>query len=168
MSIDELNVIRWLIDASFAVHPDYKSHTGAVMKLGRGAIMSVSSKQKLNTRSSTEAELVAVDDVITKVLWTLLFMEEQGYEIKENIVYQDNKSTILLEKNGRRSAGKRSRALNIRYFFVTDMVEKGRVSIQYRGTDQFVGDFMTKPLQGKRFVMFRNEILGMEDDEEEK
>ena len=60
---------------------------------------------------------------MTKILWTQLFMEEQGYEIEKNILYQDNKSAILLEKNGKRSSGKRTRALNIRYFFVTDQVE---------------------------------------------
>jgi hypothetical protein len=56
------------VDAAFAVHPDFKSHTGATMTMGDGAITSVSRKQKLNTRSSTAAEIVAVDDVIGSVL----------------------------------------------------------------------------------------------------
>ena len=72
---DNLNVIKWYIDASFAVHPDFKSHTGAVMTMGTGAIQSMSRKQKLNTRSSTEAELIGVNDAITMVLWTKLFMD---------------------------------------------------------------------------------------------
>ena len=84
--------------------------------MGEGAVQSVSRKQKLNTRSSTESELVGVDDVATMVLWTKLFLEEQGQDIKQNIIYQDNKSAMLLEVNGRKSAGKRCRALNIRYF----------------------------------------------------
>ena len=115
-SADSLHVIKWHVDASFAVHPDFKSHTGAVMSLGRGAAQSLSRKQKLNTKSSTDAELVGADDTSVMILWTKLFMEEQGYEITKNILYQDNKSAILLETNGRRSAGKRSRALNVRYF----------------------------------------------------
>ena len=135
LSADNLNVIKWYIDASFAVHPDFKSHTGAVMTMGTGAIQSMSRKQKLNTRSSTEAELIGVDDAINMVLWTKLFMDEQGYKIQENKIYQDNMSAILLEKNGRKSAGKRSRALNIRYFFVTDQVEKGNVVVDYCPTD---------------------------------
>ena len=114
----------------------------------------MSSKQKLNTRSSTEVELVGVDDMISKVLWTRLFMEAQGYDIEENIIYQDNKSAMILEKNRRQSAGKRSRALNVRYFFITDMIEKGRVSVEYCGTDDLIGDYMTKPLQGKKFIQF--------------
>jgi len=57
-------------------------------------------------------------------------MEEQGYDVKENILCQDNKSTILLENNGKRSSGKRTRAINIRYFFLTDQVEKGNLRIE--------------------------------------
>ena len=86
------------------------------MTLGKGAVQSISRKHKLNTRSSTEAELVGVDDAATMILWTRLFLEAQGYEIDKNIVYQDNKSAILLETNRKRSSGKRTRALNIRYF----------------------------------------------------
>ena len=149
-----------MIGASFAVHPDFKSHTGAVMKMGEGALQCVSKKQKLNTRSSTEAELVGVDDVMTQVLWTKLFLESIGYEVERNILFQDNKSAITLEENGRTSVGKRNRALNIRYFFVTDQVKKGNIEIQYCPSEKMVGDFMTKPVQGQKFREFRKEMLG--------
>ena len=160
LKVNDIRVIKWYVDASFGVHPDFKSHTGAVMTMGKGAIQSIARKQKLNTRSSTESELVAVDDAATMVLWTKLFLEAQGYEINKNVIYQDNKSAILLETNGRRSAGKRSRALNIRYFFVTDQVKKGNAEIEYCPTDDMVGDFFTKPLQGDKFIRFRDTILG--------
>ena len=164
LSADNLHCIKWYVDASFAVHPDYKSHTGATMSYGdgHGAVQSISRKQKLNTKSSTESELVGVDDVSVMILWTKLFLEEQGYEIEKNILYQDNKSAILLESNGKKSSGKRTRALNIRYFFLTDQVEKGNVTIEYCPTDDMVGDFHTKPLQGEKFRKFRNENLGCE------
>ena len=160
LSIDDMKVIKWMVDAAFAVHPDFRSHTGAVMSMGQGAFQSISKKQKLNTRSSTEAELVAVDDVMNQVLWTRLFLESIGYEVKKNILYQDNKSAIILEENGRRSVGKRNRAINIRYFFVTDQVEKGNLEIQYCKSEKMVGDFMSKPLQGGKFREFRQDILG--------
>jgi hypothetical protein len=134
-----------------------------VMSMGSGAAQVMSRKQKLVSRSSTEAELIAVDDVITMVLWTKLFLECQGYPIEKNILYQDNKSAILLETNGRKSAGKRSRALNIRYFFITDQVELGNVQIEHCPTDDMIGDFMTKPLQGEKFRKFRELILGEQD-----
>ena len=116
LSADNLHVLKWYVDASFAVHPDFKSHTGAVLTMGEGTLQSMSSKQNLNTRSSCESELVSTDDANTKIFWTKLFMEWQGYIIQRNILFQDNKSTILFIKNGRKSAGKRSRAINIRYF----------------------------------------------------
>jgi hypothetical protein len=160
LSADALNILKWYVDASFAVHADFKSHTGSVMSMGKGAITTMSRKQKLNTKSSTTAELVGADDVSTMMLWTKLFMEEQGYPIKENILYQDNKSAILLEKNGRKSAGKQSRAINVRYFFIADQVNKGNIKVMYCPTDEMIGDFMTKPLQGKKFLKFREAIMG--------
>ncbi|CAJ1956176.1 unnamed protein product [Cylindrotheca closterium] len=154
LSADNLQVMKCFVDASFAVHPDFKSHTGGVMTMGVGAMQAISKKQKLNSCRSTHAELIRGDNVITQVLWTRMFMEEQGYLIEKNILYQDNMSFILLKKNGRSSAGKRSRALNIRYFFVTDQVEKGNLTIEHMPTDDMWGDYMTKPLQGKKFRKF--------------
>ncbi|CAJ1952763.1 unnamed protein product [Cylindrotheca closterium] len=139
-----------------AVHPHFKSHTGGTLSFGGGGAAQVmSKKQKLNSRSSTEVELIPVDNVVTMILWTKLFMEWQGYPIKKNILYQDNKSAILLEENGRKSVGKRSRAINIRYFLITDQVEKGDVNM--------IADFMTKPLQGEQFCKFGDLILGPQE-----
>ena len=162
LSADNLHVLKWYVDAAFAVHPDFKSHTGGVMTYGSGAIQSMSRKQKLNTRSSTEAELVGADDASTMILWTKLFLEAQGIEIRKNILYQDNKSTILLENNGKRSSSKRTRAFNIRYFFLTDQVEKGNLSIEYCPTGDMTADYMSKPLQGKPFKKFKAQIMGQD------
>jgi hypothetical protein len=72
----------------------------------------------MNVRSSTEGELVAVDDGATMILWTKLFLEAQeGYNADKNIIYSDNKSAILLETNGKKSSGRQTRALN----FVTSL-----------------------------------------------
>ena len=128
--------------------------------LGLGFPISQSKKQKLNTTSSTIAELVGADDVSIPLLWTKLFMEAQGYEIRQNILYQDNKSAILLEKNGKASSSKRTRAVNIRYFFLTNQINKGNLSIEYCPTGMMIADFFTKPLQGKLFEEFRDLIMG--------
>ena len=161
LSAENLRSIKWYVDASFAVHPDFRSQTGGTMTFGKGAVQLLSKKQKLNTRSSTEAELVGADDVATQILWTKHFMEAQGYTIEDNILHQDNKSTILLQENGRKSTGKRSRALNVRYFFLTDQVEKGNLRITYCPTNDMTADYMTKPLQGEKFRKFRAEIMGL-------
>jgi hypothetical protein len=62
------------------------------MTLGQGAITSISTKQKINTRSSTEAELVSTDDIISKVIWTKHFIEAQGHKVDQNIIHRDNQS----------------------------------------------------------------------------
>ena len=73
-----LNVVKWWVDRPYAVHKDTKSQTGATMLLGRGAIYSLSQTRKINTRSSTETELVAADNMLPQVLWSKNFLEEQG------------------------------------------------------------------------------------------
>ena len=130
------------------------------MTMGNGAMQASSMKQKLVTRSTCEAELVGADDASTKILWTKLFLEAQGYKVRENILYQDNKSTILLLNNGKASSGKRTRAINIRYFFLHNQQQKGNLSVKYCPTGKMVGDFMTKLKQGRDFRRFRNDVMG--------
>ena len=160
---DGVHRIEWSIDSAFGVHPDFKSHVGATMSFdgGQGALISVSAKQKLNTESSTTAELVGVDHVLPLVLWVPLFLKAQGYNIESNVILQDNKSCILMAENGKSSTGKRTRALNIRYFYITDQISRGNVEIKYCPTDDMVGDYMSKGLQGYKFKKFRDKIMGI-------
>ena len=67
------------------------------MTMDKGAITSISCKQGMNTCSSTEAEVVAANEVVGLMLWTNLFLETQGYLIAKNVLFQDNKSAMLLE-----------------------------------------------------------------------
>ena len=63
-----------MIDITDAVHEDIKSCTGGVLTLGKGAVYSRITKQKINTKSSTEGEIVGVDDILLQVLWTDYFL----------------------------------------------------------------------------------------------
>ena len=148
------------VDAAYAVHPDMKSQTGGAMSLGTGMIHCKSSKQKLNTKSSTEAELVGISDYLPYNLWARLFMEEQGFKLKSNTIFQDNQSTIKMGTNGRTSCTGNSRHIDVRYFFVSDRVKKKEVKIKYCPTDLMIADYFTKPLQGKLFHTLRNIIMG--------
>jgi hypothetical protein len=124
-------ILKWWVDGSFAVHPNMRGHTGGGLSLGRGFPIVSSTKQKLNTRSSTETEVVSVDDFMPAICWTRYFMDAQQYYIQENIVFQDNKSSMLLEKNGKASSSKRTKHIkNIRYFFVTDRIKKGELTVE--------------------------------------
>ena len=76
------------------------------MSMGKGCPINLSIKQKINTRSSTEVEIAGVNDAMFLVLWIRYFLEAQKYNIKDNIVYQDNMSSMKLEINGKRSSTK--------------------------------------------------------------
>ena len=137
-------IVRWWIDASDAVHNDMKGHTGATLSLGKGGIYSGSWKQFLVARSSTESELIGVYDVLPQVLWTKQFLEEQGWKDSATIIYQDNTSSILLERNGQSSSTKRTKHMNIRYFCVTEQVKKKAVHVTHCPTEEMVGDFFVE------------------------
>eukprot|EP00956_Cyclotella_meneghiniana_P038953 scaffold162906_cov46-Cyclotella_meneghiniana.AAC.1 len=164
LSVDNLGVIHWWVDASYNVHEDCKGQTGAMMSLGRGAPISFSRKQKLNVRSSCEGELVGVDDAMPYILWARYFIEAQGYTVEQNIIFQDNKSTILLATNGRWSSNKRTKHIKSRYFFVKDKVDAGEVSVEYRPTDQMWCDVLTKPKQGQAFRKDRAMLMNCDVD----
>jgi hypothetical protein len=87
-------------------------------------------------------------------------MEAQGYQVQDNILFQD-KSAILLEKNGKALSSKHTKHVNIWYFFITNRVDKGNVSLVWCLTGDMIGDFMTKPLQGALFLKFRDQIMGV-------
>jgi hypothetical protein len=157
---DDIGKMKTWVDASYAVHRDMKSHTGGAVSFGRGAMMGKSSKHKLNTKSSTEAELVGASDYLSYPIWAKRFLEAQGHKIDENIFYQDNQSTIRFEKNGRKLCGPNSRHIDIRYFFIKDRIDIEGFDVQHCPTEQMLADFFTKPLQGSLFRKFREVVMG--------
>jgi hypothetical protein len=160
LSTNRSGVLNWYVDASFAVHANMRGHTGGGLTMGRGYPIVCSTKQKLNTRSSTESELVGTDDMMPSILWTRYFLKAQGYHVNDNVIFQDNKSSILLEHNGKASSSKRTKHIHIRYFFITDRVSKGEARVEWCPTNEMVAGFLTKPLQGSMFRKFRDLIMG--------
>ena len=151
-------VINAYVDAAYGVHADYKSHTGGVICIGAGPTFVVSSKQKLVAKSSTEAELIALSDMSSQVIWVRDFLLAQGHHIKSTILHEDNLSTITMVKKGK-SKNKGSKHINIRYYFVKDRIESGELSIQYLSTLEMLADCLTKPLQGSHFRRLRDKLL---------
>ena len=157
---DDLKRLYTWVDAAYAVHPNMRSHTGGVLSMGTGVVHCKSSRQKLNTKSSTEAELVGVSDYLPYNVWLMHFMKEQGYEIEVNVLYQDNQSAMKMEKNGRNSCTGNSRHVNIRYFWVKDRIEKGEIDLRYCPTEKMLADYFTKALQGAAFMRFWYVVMG--------
>ena len=119
----------------------------------------------MNTKSSTEAERVGVDDVLTQVIWTRYFLKDQGYEIRDNVIYQYNQSAIKLENNGRLSSSKQTRHINIRYYFITDIITKQEASVELFPTLDKIGECFMKALQGYQLRCFCNIIIGIHEDD---
>ena len=151
------------VDASYAVHENFKSQTGGIISLGKGPVYVNSSKQKLVSKSSTEAELIGVSDVLSHVLWARDFLLEQGHEMGSAQLYQDNTSTILLANKGLSSSG-RTRHVGVRYFFIKDRIDAGEIAVSHVPTTEMIADILTKPLQGHLFRTLREHLLNCKGD----
>ena len=112
-------ILKWWIDGSSTVYPNMRGNTGGVLSIIR-IFLIVSSKTNLNTRTSTETKIVAMDDYIHAILWTRHCLDAQGYYVFNTIIYQDNKSAIILENKGEASIFNHTKQMNIIYYFITD------------------------------------------------
>ena len=158
LEISDTSIIKWWVDASHRVHDDCRGHSGAMMSWGKGTVISTSNKIKIATRSSTEDELVTLDAALLTILHARYFIEEQGYTVEQNIVYQDNQSTMRLAVNGILSSSSRTKHIKARYYFVKDKIDDKEIDIQYCPTEKMWADILTKPLQGAAFRTMRHHL----------
>ena len=114
LDADNTQTLTWYIDAVFVVHLDIKIHTGMVFTFENKEIICSSTKQKVNARSSTEAELVASDDKLSRIICTNKFMEHKYFKVKLNLIFQDNTNTMKLQNNGKLSSGERTKHFEIK------------------------------------------------------
>ena len=151
------------IDASFAVHIDIKSHIRYCLAMGRGSTFLGSNTQSITTRSSTQDELVGIDNAIGFVECTSLFCKFQvndypkDHPLKKlgtkDMVKQDNTSTIKMAKGGRRTFGKRTRCIEIRCSYITEKIK------------EMVSDYLSKPIKGLIFRLHQNSIMRITNEE---
>ena len=146
-------------DYAYVVHPYLKIHTGGCMSFKYGMVHSKSSNKKLNRKSSTKAGVVGVSDYLTYNIWICLFMVAQEYNIKQNILFQDNQSAIKMEKTGR------SRALVTpgKLIYVTSLLSK-RLKVTkcllHTVAQNICSQIFTKALHGALFAKFCDAIMG--------
>jgi hypothetical protein len=156
-------------DAAWAVHTDLKGHSGIYITLGYNGspVVFKSSKQKMVSKSSTEAELIAVFDGMDYLLWireVILFL---GYDTDPITVFQDNTSSITLAYMGRTSANSNSKYMDLRYFYVKQYLDAGTITMKYLPTNQMVADFFASPRYGGTFKELRKTILGVRTTEDD-
>jgi hypothetical protein len=126
---------------------------------GQGAVPSSSNKMKCNTKISTETELILFANKLVDVIWMRYFIECQGYDIDEYVVFQDNMSTLLLEKNGCISSSKWTKHIKANYFLIKDYYSAGEIDVKFCHTDEMWADILTKPLQGQNVMDMRAAFL---------
>jgi hypothetical protein len=148
------------VDASFAVHDDNKSHSGYVIGFGANCslIYVRSTKQKLTTKSSTESELVAINDCVSHIMWTIYYLEFQNYMQTPIILFQDNQSTMVMANKGSGNPSN-SKHINIRYFYIKELIDANFITLHYCPTAEMKADLMTKPITGNQFKNLRGMIL---------
>jgi len=153
---DNVNITAF-VDASYGCHPDARSHSGGVIYIGKCPIFFKSTKQKLNCKSSTEAELIALSDLLSPILWIRNIMLELYPNLGPAIIYEDNLSVIDLLTKGRSTAEK-TRHIHMRFFFICDYIARGEIIIKPIPTEYQVADLLTKPLSRIPFHRLRTSL----------
>ena len=134
------------------------------MTMGKGATISKSSKQKINTKSSAETEIVGADDMLSTALWSKYFIEDLGYTVEHNIMYQDNQASIRLEINGPASSSKRTKHTKRGFFFIADKLAQGDIEVRYKPKVKMWIDCHTKPKQGRPWRIDRLMLMNIPED----
>ena len=130
LTMDILSIIKWWVETSHRVYWDYNGHTTMMMLLETGAAMIMSHGQNMKNRSSTESELVCIDDVLSTILGGNYFSEAQGYTVEHNSILQDNKSMILLTTNGMFSSPRTTKHTWRKFLLVKDNINQGDLEVQ--------------------------------------
>ena len=152
-----------LIDAAYGVHADGRLHTGSYVVIGEsGAVHCKSAKQQIVTKSSTEAELVALSDSANQALHLRNFIIAQGHPCEPVTIHQDNLSCMALIDRGR-SAAERTRHISIKYFWLKERVDMGEARVRHLNTKDMYANMLTKPLQGAQFKEERKGVTGWPD-----
>jgi hypothetical protein len=156
---DDSNGVTAYIDAAFGCHHDGKSHSGAVIQWGGATVLTVSRKQKIVTKDSTEAELVALSDLVTEVERSHEFVCEQGViGVETPVIFQDNTSTISMVEEG---GGKpRTKHMRVRQNLVKERIDSGELKVIYVPSRRMLADVLTKPLHGVLFGEMTGKIMG--------
>jgi len=151
--------LRFHADASFHLHEDGYGHSGFLATLGGNAVMWRSSKQKLQARSSSEAELISTEDCSTyapfmRRLTSFIGVKHTG----PSLFYQDNKSTIIVAGQG--GSFKRSKHLVGRFSYLRERITMGDVKLVYVSTKFMLADMLTKPV-GRATIKFHLKPMGV-------
>jgi hypothetical protein len=152
------------VDASFMCHRDMRSHTGYAIfadTIGSAGIIYRSIKQTTVANSSTEAEIIALHDLVQHLIWIQGIYDSLSIEYKKPTnVYNDNEATIRMNSVPIVNFAGRSKYIARKYFSVYEHVENGSLILKWTGTDDMIADVLTKAIMGNKFKKFKIHLMG--------
>jgi hypothetical protein len=166
VNLKDLKVFAYF-DASWASHSDLKGHSGIVITIGHNGfpIICKSKKQKIVSRSSTEAELIAMYEGLDYLLYIRRLMQFfgcLGQDTPPIIIYQDNTSAMTLAYMGKSASGSNSKFIDLKYFWIKDYLDTKMFKLEYLPSESMIADFFASPRIGARFRSMRDTIMGYE------
>ena len=154
--------VRVYVDAAYGVHTDGRSQSGMYMTIGEaGPVYAKSGKQRIVTKSSTEAELVGLSDHAGQGISMRNFLVAQGYKMGPLVLYQDNTSCMAIIARGGPTS-ERSKHISIRYFWLCERIDSGEIAVVHRRTEMMYANVLTKPITGAQFVVEREGLTNWE------
>lgn len=151
-------------DASFATHPDRKSQTGTVCTIGGAPYYCTSTRQKINAKSAAESEMIAISDSCTMITWGQQFLYYQGYvHLPPARIWEDNAATLFNLDRGA-ATGANSRHYEVKYFYISDLQERGIVRAEYLETAEMTADLLTKGVTGDIFDKLSHKLMTSASD----
>lgn len=148
-------IVHGYVDSDYAGElPKSRSTTGYVFKLAGGVVSWASKLQTNVVTSTTEAEYVAATFASKEAIWLKTLLEELGYYQEKIIIYCDNQSALHLARNP--AFHSRTKHIRVQYHFVREQVEEGTVDMQKVHTADNLADFMTKAINGDKFIWCRS------------
>jgi hypothetical protein len=158
---EKIPFIEAFADASYGVTATRNSQTGHVISIGKGPIYVSSTKQKLVTKSSTEAELVASAEIISQSKYVQNILNELHIKNQGIRIHQDNMSTIRMIQNNK-PTNQQSRHIDIKYFFLRDRNARENIQIIHTPSPVMTADILTKPINGNKFKILRKLLMNSE------
>jgi hypothetical protein len=150
-------VLHGFSDADFAgCRFDRKSTSGTCQFLGSSLVSWSSRKQSYLAQSTTEAEYVTVASCCSQLLWITYTMSDFGEENTRVPLQCDSTSAISVAKNP--VLHSKTKHIKVRYHFLRDNVEKGKIALIHVPTHDQLADIFTKTLDQATFTYLRGEL----------
>jgi hypothetical protein len=160
-SEDNIIKLKCYCDASHGIHEDGKGHSAYAFTIGTGFFLVKSNKQKMIAKSSTEAEIIAMNEASSESLYIMQVIRDSGFKVDRCIIKEDNLSAIAIV-NGGIEVMKKTKHMRIRTLYVKERIDNGEIDIEHCSTKDMIVDILTKPVVGKNFGILRDKLLGQQ------